>query len=79
MSVRFEGAQAKDLHVAFANRGEALGEDVVTDMAVVLSYDEVFYIEGSVTELLDLAQRFLAVIVQAVEEDNQRFQRESRT
>lgn len=61
MSVRFEGAWASGTAVEVAGAGTTLGEDEVAEghVAVVFSYDEVFYVEGTPDELRTLLQRAL--------------------
>lgn len=64
MSVRFEGAHAKYLNVSHVTGGEVLGEDVVAEgqYALVLGYDEVFYIEGTKEELQAAVNRMQAEV-----------------
>lgn len=57
MSVRYEGADARYTSTYIAKAGEEIGEDTVPEgkVALVMSYDEVFYLVGTVEEI----RRFL--------------------
>lgn len=48
MSVRYEGADARYAAVYIEPAGTEIGEDVVREgnVALVIEYDEVFYVEG---------------------------------
>lgn len=61
MSVRYEGAGARDIAVSVALAGEEIGDDVVPEgqMALCLSYDEVFYIVGTQAQVRSLLARAL--------------------
>lgn len=61
MSVRYEGAGARDIAVSVALAGEEIGDDVVPEgkIALCLSYDEVFYIVGTQTQVSSLLTRAL--------------------
>lgn len=56
MSVRYEGAGARDVSVFIARAGEEVGDDTVPEgqIALCLSYDEVFYIVGTPEQLSTL-------------------------
>ena len=51
MSVRYEGADAAHSIVYVEGAGTEIGEDVVGEgnVALVIEYDEVFYLEGDPT------------------------------
>ena len=68
MSVRYEAIDARYATVSVAQEGEELGEDLVGDgkMALVISYDEVVYIEGTRLELLQLIANMLTVVADEV-------------
>lgn len=53
MSVRYEGAAARDVGVGVLRAGEEIGDDIVPEgqMAVVFNYDEVFYLVGTAEDL----------------------------
>lgn len=70
MSVRYEGAGARGTSVSITPGGEELGDDVVPEgqMALVFSYDEVFYIQGTAEQLRRLLQRALDKINKADKE-----------
>lgn len=53
MSTRYESAGAKDTRVTVLKAGEEIGDDVVGEgnLALVFSYDEVFYMEGPAHDL----------------------------
>jgi hypothetical protein len=72
MSVRYEGAYAKYTGVYALKAGEEIGDDVVPEgqIAVVFSYDEVFYIVGTAEELSHLMGAAKAM-VNYVESDGQ--------
>lgn len=62
MTVRYEGAGAKDTRITVHKAGEEIGEDEVPEgqIALAFNYDEVFYLQGTpweITELLYRAQR----------------------
>jgi hypothetical protein len=61
MSVRYEGAGARDVSVFIATAGEEVGDDVVPEgqIALCLSYDEVFYIVGTKAQVSSLLNRAL--------------------
>lgn len=62
MSVRYEGAYAAHTSVEVVGEGAEIGEDDPLpegQAAVVLSYDEVFYLVGTPTELRKLLTRAL--------------------
>lgn len=61
MSVRYEGASARGTSVSIVPAGKELGEDIIPEgqMALVFSYDEVFYIQGTAEQLRKLLQRAL--------------------
>lgn len=56
MSTRYEGAGANDTWITIHAAGEEIGDDVVPEgqVALAFNYDEVFYIQGAVPDLLDL-------------------------
>ena len=62
MSVRFEAASAKDTLVEGAEPGEALGADTLTDPALVFNYGEVFFVEGTPAQLVELIGRCLVAL-----------------
>ena len=53
MSVRYEGAGARDVGVSVAQAGEEVGDDIVPEgqLALCFNYDEVFYLVGTAEEL----------------------------
>lgn len=58
MSVRYEGAPATS-SISMAVSGREVGEDVIPDgqVALIINYDEVFYIQGTVAQLRDFITR----------------------
>jgi len=56
MTTRYEGAAAKDVKFTILGAGEEIGVDVVPEgqIALCFNYDEVFYIQGTATELVNL-------------------------
>jgi len=68
MSVRYEGAYAKDTTVSVAQAGEIVGQDEMPEgqIALLLSYDEVFYIQGTRSEVLDVLIDALERVVREV-------------
>lgn len=67
MSVRYEGAGAKDTRITILQAGEEIGDDVVPkgQIALCFSYDEVFYIEGTASEVKELLQDAIDKITEA--------------
>lgn len=60
MSVRYEGAYARDTGVHAFLAGNRLGEDVLTTPALLFDYgDFQFYVEGPKDELVEFARRVL--------------------
>lgn len=62
MSIRYEGAYAKDVQIEAFRPGKRIGEDVMTKESLVINYDEVFYLEGTKTELLEMLARATAAV-----------------
>ena len=64
MSVRYEGAGARDVGVSVLQAGEEIGEDIVPEGQIALCfwYDEVFYIVGTPEELKALMGAGLASV-----------------
>lgn len=61
MSVRYEGASARYVSISIARAGEEVGDDTVPEgqIALCLSYDEVFYIVGTPEQVSTLLNRAL--------------------
>lgn len=59
MTTRFEGAGAKDVKVSVLKAGEEVGVDVVPEgqVALAFSYDEVFYIQGTIADVFYVLDR----------------------
>lgn len=58
MSVRYEGAPATS-GITMAISGRQVGDDIVPDgqVALIINYDEVFYIQGTVEQVRDFITR----------------------
>ena len=56
MSVRYEGAGAKDTRITIHAAGEEIGDDVIPEghIALAFNYDEVFYLQGTADDLQTL-------------------------
>jgi hypothetical protein len=59
MTVRYEGAGAKDVTVTVLKAGAEVGVDVVPEgqIALCLNYDEVFYIQGTIADVFYVLDR----------------------
>lgn len=69
MTTRYEGAGAKDTRITIHMPETPLGDDVIPagQMAVAFNYDEVFYIQGTPSEIRDLlfkAERAVESVIQ---------------
>lgn len=58
MTVRYEGAPATAT-ITMATSGRQVGDDIVPDdqVALIINYDEVFYIQGTVEQVRDFITR----------------------
>lgn len=58
MTVRYEGAPATS-SISMAISGRQVGEDIIPDkqVALIINYDEVFYIQGTIEEVRDFINR----------------------
>lgn len=58
MSTRYEGAPATS-SISMATSGRQVGEDIIPDdqVALIVNYDEVFYIQGTIAQLRDFITR----------------------
>jgi len=56
MAVRFEGTHAMNVRFSVVRSGEEVGVEVMPEgqVALCFNYDEVFYIEGTVSEVIEL-------------------------
>lgn len=70
MSTRYEGAGATDVRVTVYPAGEEIGEDIIPEgqLGLILSYDEVFYVQGTAEELRKLLQGALDKVNKASKE-----------
>lgn len=59
MSTRFEGAHANDVRFTVAQGGEEIGVDVLPPgiVALCFNYDEVFYVQGTQSEVGEMLDR----------------------
>jgi tagatose-1,6-bisphosphate aldolase len=58
MSIRYEGAPATS-SITVATSGREVGDDIIPDgeVALIINYDEVFYVQGTVEQLRDFITR----------------------
>lgn len=68
MSTRYEGMDASATTVSTREAGEWVGEDLIREgrIALLFSYDEVVYIEGTRTEILGLLADALTAVMEGV-------------
>ena len=73
MSTRYEGAGAKDTRITIHTAGEEIGNDVVPEgqIALAFNYDEVFYLQGTGTEVYRLLQRATDALLNVIEPDTE--------
>jgi hypothetical protein len=61
VSIRYEGASASSTTLSAMSPGSAIGEDELEpgQYALVIGYDEVFYVQGTPDELHRFAERVM--------------------
>jgi hypothetical protein len=59
MSTRYEGAHANDVRFTVLQAGDAIGVDVLPSgiVALCFNYDEVFYVQGTISEVGEMLDR----------------------
>lgn len=64
MTARFEGAHAHDVRFTVLQAGEEIGVDVLPPgiVALCFNYDEVFYVQGTVSEVGEMLDRARGVL-----------------
>ena len=78
MTVRYEGAGARDTRITVHMPETLIGDDIIPagQMAVAFNYDEVFYIQGTPGEVVDLLARAEQAVESVISKPAQRVLRE---